>query len=77
MPLKNLKCKDDTIVRPFHLFNTAMNIAQGKNLAWQERRGRFVRPDAAARGIPAFQCAGRLHRPDGRQGNSLWFPSDR
>ncbi|SDH78385.1 Patatin-like phospholipase [Paraburkholderia steynii] len=38
MPLKNLKCEDDTIVRPFHLFNTAMNIAQGKNLAWQERK---------------------------------------
>jgi hypothetical protein len=30
--------KDLLVQRPFHIFNTALNLSQGKNLAWQERK---------------------------------------
>lgn len=28
----------DGVQRPFHIINTALNLSQGKNLAWQERK---------------------------------------
>lgn len=36
--LKDLRDSDGRIQRPFHIINTALNISQGSNLAWQERK---------------------------------------
>jgi hypothetical protein len=40
LPLRHLAGvkPGDPVQRPFHIINTALNISQGSNLAWQERK---------------------------------------
>ena len=54
--------------RPYHIFNTALNLSQGKNLAWQERK-------AAAFALTPLYCGFGLSGTQGELSGKLGQPN--
>lgn len=57
IPLRDL-CEGGRVQRPLHIINTALNISQGANLAWQERK-------AASFVLTPLYCGFSLARTQG------------
>ncbi|MDZ4400425.1 patatin-like phospholipase family protein [Hydrogenophaga sp.] len=58
VPLRNLRAEGARVQRPFHILNTSLNISQGSNLAWQERK-------AASFVLTPLYCGYSLARTQG------------
>lgn len=58
VPLRDLRAEGARVQRPFHILNTSLNISQGSNLAWQERK-------AASFVLTPLYCGYSLARTQG------------
>lgn len=58
VPLRDLTSEGARVQRPFHILNTTLNISQGGNLAWQERK-------AASFVLTPLYCGYSLARTQG------------
>jgi hypothetical protein len=58
VPLRDLRAEGGRVQRPFHILNTSLNISQGSNLAWQERK-------AASFVLTPLYCGYSLARTQG------------
>ena len=67
LPLRDLASRERP-QRPYHIFNTALNLSQGKNLAWQERK-------AAAFALTPLYCGFGLSGTQGELSGKLGQPN--